>query len=284
MSYVRVRVAVAIGWCAIAACTDLGGLSGASNETDGGGTDGGPTPVPPAPGDDGSTPPADGGADASRYSAVVLEDKPLAYLRLGEPVTPTAKDETGAHDGIYKGGITLGVPGAIAGDPDTAAQFDGTDGVVEIASAPELELEGAKTFTAEAWVKRTSTCGGIFGKTTYTADAGYEGWFFGYNSSQTQIEFLKKPVGVATTRPADNGQFVHTVAAFDGATLFFYLDGATVDTTPSTPQDAVNGAKVVLGYVPNWGRFAGVLDEVAIYDHALTPARVKLHHDVGLGK
>src|SRR5262245_26734042 len=71
--------------------------------------------------------PEDAGADGqSVYAAAVLADAPLSYWRLGDAVTPVAKDSaSGRHDGVYKGGVTLGVVGAIANDPDTAVAFDG---------------------------------------------------------------------------------------------------------------------------------------------------------------
>src|SRR6266852_7303617 len=68
------------------------------------------------------------------YSAVILADKPLGYWRLGESdPSQAAKDASGnGNDGTYVGGVTLGQKGAINRDPDTAAQFDGSTGYVDI--------------------------------------------------------------------------------------------------------------------------------------------------------
>ena len=63
-----------------------------------------------------------GGASASAsnsaYSEQVLADGPRSYWRLGETSGTSAADVTGANGGTYGGGVTLGQPGALTGDPD----------------------------------------------------------------------------------------------------------------------------------------------------------------------
>ena len=82
------------------------------------------SPMPlPTPGDAPADASADSPADApsSVYRAAVLADSPLAYWRLGETSGTVAHDETGnGHDGTYVGGVTLGQPGALTGDANTA--------------------------------------------------------------------------------------------------------------------------------------------------------------------
>src|SRR4051812_1334419 len=57
----------------------------------------------------------------SYYSSAVLALSPIAYYRLGESSGTTAADSSGnGLNGTYNGGVTLGQPGGIFGDPDTA--------------------------------------------------------------------------------------------------------------------------------------------------------------------
>src|SRR4051812_25995064 len=60
------------------------------------------------------------------YTAEVMADHPVVYLRLGETTGSVAHDAVGHHDGTYGPQAVLGGDGAIAGDPDTAVTFDGT--------------------------------------------------------------------------------------------------------------------------------------------------------------
>ena len=66
----------------------------------------------------------------------------LGYWRLGEPAGATAIDELGARPGAYAAqGVTLGRPGALPADPNTAAAFDGTAGEMT-ATTPLLTTSG----------------------------------------------------------------------------------------------------------------------------------------------
>ena len=66
------------------------------------------------------------------YRDAVLSDGPVGYWRLAE-TTGAAVDTAGnAAGGTYNGGVTRGVAGALAGDSNLAARFDGTDDYVSI--------------------------------------------------------------------------------------------------------------------------------------------------------
>ena len=59
----------------------------------------------------------------SAYRDTVLADHPISYWRLDETSGTTATDVQLANTGAYVGSPTLGQPGAIVGDPDTAVSF-----------------------------------------------------------------------------------------------------------------------------------------------------------------
>src|SRR5215216_3175344 len=61
------------------------------------------------------------------YRDEVLADSTAGYWRLGETGTTAADETANANPGSYLGGATRGVQGALAGDLNTAARFDGSD-------------------------------------------------------------------------------------------------------------------------------------------------------------
>src|SRR5262245_61394462 len=88
------------------------------------------------------------------YRKGVLAKGPVGYWRLGESEGPTALDETAnAHDGMYFGKPTFATPGAIYGDPDAAAQFNGTDGVVIPNSVDFSQPTSGYGLTVEVWMR-----------------------------------------------------------------------------------------------------------------------------------
>ncbi len=88
------------------------------------------------------------------YEQVVLADAPVAYWRLGERAGPAAVDATGhGHHGTYRGHPTLGLPGAIRGESDTASGFHGQE-YVEIPDSVHFSQPASRAgLTVEAWMR-----------------------------------------------------------------------------------------------------------------------------------
>lgn len=109
---------------------------------------------------------------ASPYSAAVLQSSPIGYWRLGDQGTTTALDASPNHlNGTYFGGVTLGQPGAILGDPDTSASFNGNGNYVEVPPTPLIN-QLSNNFTVEAWVNMAAGGGGRVVSTRNHASLG----------------------------------------------------------------------------------------------------------------
>jgi len=81
---------------------------------------------------------------SSSYSATIIGTSGLiGYWRLGEASGAVACDSKGTNNGAYQSGTTLGQPGAIANDPDTAVAFNGTSGWVQVANDSSLNVGGS---------------------------------------------------------------------------------------------------------------------------------------------
>ena len=64
--------------------------------------------------------------NSGNYSSVILGQNPVAYYRLGESSGTVAYDSSGNFDNAtLSGNITLGAPGALGNDSNTAYQFSG---------------------------------------------------------------------------------------------------------------------------------------------------------------
>src|SRR5690242_13565279 len=87
----------------------------------------------------------------SAYVNAVLADHPIGYFRLGETAGVMAADLTGGQAGTYVGNCMLGAPGALSGDSDTAAGFDGDNGAGDLAD--RFAFLGRAPFSIEAWIQ-----------------------------------------------------------------------------------------------------------------------------------
>ncbi|HEX7701705.1 MAG TPA: LamG domain-containing protein [Kofleriaceae bacterium] len=221
------------------------------------------------------------------YRAAVIADSPLGYWRLADEGS-TAHDEIGQFDGTIIG-TCLTTAGALSGDLDRAMVFDGTSCMISLGD--HFAFSGDAPFSIEAWY--TSVAGGDAFRHIFTREDRNTGPVDGYalaldDNGSTPNIFVERVVasaGISTMRVVPAAGFSHGVAVYDEDTLALYIDGVEVFTTPDARPMTVFAAVAYIGAAPDIPRnnfFHGTLDEIAIYDHALSPERIQLHHQLGL--
>jgi Concanavalin A-like lectin/glucanases superfamily/Bacterial Ig-like domain len=224
-------------------------------------------------------------ASASAYSQAVLSDGPAAYWRVGEPSGSLATDQTANGNlAAYSGGATLGVPGALSGDSDTAVSFDGVDDALSAPDAPSLDLSSGAT--VEAWVKRAKTGWQVVAGKPGNGQSRFENYALWFDSSNFLRAFFGNGLAyasISSATPLDTN-WHHVAATYDNATIRLYIDGAlnasgaaSVQLTPNTQPMNVGRDQFNSYY------FGGRLDEVAVYPTALSAARISRHYEIGSG-
>ena len=237
---------------------------------------------------------------AGSYEAAVTADGPEAWWRLDEkPGTTNMWDSMGRHDGIYTNGsgspVTLGVPGALFNDPDTAVSFDGTSASYGV--APYSPLLNGASGTLECWVNTSVAAqSGV----PVSSQFANKGWFFqpipfNYNPSGWSLDYdlqgktYYTPDTNANTANAINLGWTHLAAVYDpssGVTL--YVNGYT-DGTEWAPWDLNGVGPLIIGALgesstaPPDSFFNGQVDEVAIYTNELSSARILAHYQGRFG-
>lgn len=194
-----------------------------------------------------------------------------------------------------------GGSGASLACPDPSPQsegliFDGIDDQVSMGVAQGL---GLTELTIEAWVRRDG--GGIV---TDTGQGGFHlvpiagrgrgenddpdkniNYLFGFVGENLGAVFEDNDVHdshqVIGATPVTRGEWHHVAASYDGSTWRVYLDGlldGEQEATGATPQSdslqhfGLGSAFNSLGEAK--GRLHGVLDEVRVWDHALSDADI----------
>jgi hypothetical protein len=235
---------------------------------------------------------------ALTYPAVVEADTPLSYWRFGEASGTVAADQMGATAGTYAGGVTLGATGAIAGDSDTAATFDGSSGYVDMGTG--FAFGGTAAMSYEVWVKpNAADAAARRFVSKETNDGAREGFLMAYAGSGVDAD-SGAPTGLMSFERWGSGGvdsvdeyltvgvYQHVVVTYDGATMSYYLNGVLATSTASTRViKTLADPFRVATYSDSPAAadcFGGTIDEVAVYDHALSAARVALHYQVGSGQ
>ncbi|MCD6726100.1 MAG: Ig-like domain-containing protein, partial [Solirubrobacteraceae bacterium] len=212
------------------------------------------------------------------YRDEVMADGPAAYWRLGEASGTVALDELGASNGSYAGGVALGQPGALA-DGSTGAAFDGVNGRMVVPSSSVLNATAA--VTVEMWARRTKSAAYqvLVGKPG-NGQSKFENYAIWFNTSnRLQAYFGNGTTYVTVTSGVLNTAWHQIVATYDNATARVYVDGALVASATSTVALTPNTLPLNLGRT-NDGQyyFGGALDEVAVYQKALSASRIQAHY------
>ena len=210
----------------------------------------------------------------STYSSLVLADQPSAYYRLGDSTDAVMADSSGkGGNGVYNPtSATLGVPGAIVGDPDTAVQ---DTGYYPIGTAPAVLPVHNGQRSVEVWLNDPSLS---------SAGQNIVSWGDPDTDQAFQLDATANSVGidgwndahyVPTPYPINDGGWHQLVVTYNGSTFTIYLDGEQIgagsfDGTLDTPSSQVMiGSNVNGQNGPD-----GDLDEVSIYPSVFRWARI----------
>ena len=253
-----------------------------------------------------------GSGAVSPYADLVVSDGPRIYWRLGDsPGSTTAQDSAALQNGTVND-FTFGRPGAIAGDPNTAASPNSANS--RIVQPPFVNFAGQNErhptvdeLSVEAWIRTTSTQGGRilgFGNsaTGTSANTTSDRELYLTNNGRVTFGVYTRPEGpgVSSTRQRrtvesaaglNNGQWHHVVGTLDSTGMRLYVDGALAATrTDTNSGHGYNGywrvgPDTLQGWPnqPTSTRLNGDIDEAAVYYRALTAAQVAQHRNYGIG-
>jgi chitodextrinase len=155
-----------------------------------------------------------------------------------------------------------------------ALNFNGTNAYV---SLPALGTFYNSGFTLEAWVKKATTTRvdtGVVG--SWTSDGGPMIWVdhIAGHYYLTLNTGMSNYLDSGATPTA--GTWQHVAATYDGSTARFYLNGTLVASKPFTaPVGTSNSWRIGAYGAGSGGNFDGSIDEVRVYDHALTASDIQ---------
>jgi len=236
--------------------------------------------------------PADGGAQGgdagqsgswSAYGDLVQADAPIAFWRFEEALGPVAKDSSGrGHECSYFKDAALGSAGALAGSH--AVKLPGVaDGFLQCGDAP-FDLAGTAAMSLEAWIF-TEVLDDVYRRVVSKEERDAQGRRRGYNINVSQprrIRFERFEAGqeiCAAELTIELNVWSHVVATFEGGVARLFVDGRVASDTCDAIGLVDHAAPFTIGAQSDqhYGYFRGSIDEVAVYDKALSPERVAAH-------
>ena len=245
--------------------------------------------------------------DASPYGRALCAVDPTAYWRLGEALGIVAADQRGDHDGEYlpnsggtwTGGI-LNVAGALAGDYNTAATFNGNDNYVSVSDDAALDFSTA--MTTIVWVKGSAQDD----KTVaahWDVDSDNRSWRLcsgtgSGNTNKIQVDLTDDGTfdtpnhrkSYRSSITVLDGNWHMVAFTFNSGVVRLFVDGVEDVGAVELENDTFSSlyastAALTLAAHLDTGsdtaNFTGTLDEIAVFDSALTLAQINELYRIG---
>jgi hypothetical protein len=224
----------------------------------------------------------------TKFAAAAVDLAPRGYWRLDETAGTVAYDYWGGRDGSYAGTVTNNVPGprpsAQQGfeSANTAYDFNGAGAFVRV---PPLNLNKA-TITMVCWIKPTGTPddydGIVFARGGNTV-AGLDfqtGGQLGYHWNDDAATYNW---GSGLYPAADQWNFAALVVEPTQGTIYLDSGGGTQSAVNEVNHNAEEfDGTLRFGADQDGSRFyLGTIDEVVIYDRALTAQQITKLRDAG---
>ena len=195
----------------------------------------------------------------------------------------TATDLAGKGN---NGTLTNGATWAAAGKYGGAISFDGVNDLVTIADSASLDLTTGMTLAA--WV-RPSVTGWPYRTVVMKEQPGGLAYAM-YLTDQTRplstvFSGGAERVASGTAALAAN-TWTHLAATYDGTNLRLYVNGTLVTTTPWSGTITASTGALRIGANTIWPEeaFQGLIDEVRVYNRALTLAELNSDMATPLGE
>src|SRR6185295_5549806 len=203
----------------------------------------------------------------------------IAWWSFDEADGTIAQDLAGNHPGVY-----FGAPSPSGGKVGGARRFDGSDDFVA-AGDSDLWAFGHRDFTIELWARFAEPPGGSLGHPGAIFLGNDEGpsnrrkWFFALGGGFLSFHINAPELGpkffpLAPFEPVAD-RWYHLALTRNGSLYTIFIDGVAVASSDQPYEVPDAAASLSIGQAESLGFLNGLLDEISIYDRALSQKEVQ---------
>ena len=208
------------------------------------------------------------------------------------PFCGNPNDESGnGNDGIVHG---ASLTSDRFGNTNSAYQFNGISDSIRVADAPELNIRTGQSFSIALWLKQDTLNSAKYFFSKYSGSMG-QGPAYAFGTQDVPnpgggYAYFESPGGSNETRGSRfiaDANWHHFVCVFNsGLNITMYLDGDTdVVSSISFSDSIVNALDISIGtggYQTSQQFFKGKLDDIGLWNRALSVQEVQQLYNLGL--
>ncbi|MEM7727088.1 MAG: LamG domain-containing protein [Cyanobacteria bacterium P01_A01_bin.45] len=225
------------------------------------------------------------------YQDEILQDNPIAYWKLDEESGTTAVNFGSLGSSIY--GSYSGSPTSVSGlfgNDDNAMDFDGVNDGVLISNNSSINT-GTSYF--QKTIELTFNADSVSGtQILYEQGGNWSGLNIYLEDNQLNLGAWASGSGEWLSYDIDTNTTYNVALVFDNGNLAGYVNGELIDTvTTSFNSIPSHTGGIAIGQLNNDTRFStgsilensgyyfdGTIDDVALYNTALSQERVEAHY------
>jgi hypothetical protein len=196
----------------------------------------------------------------------------VAAWSFNEGSGATVADSSGLnHTGTISGAVWTA-----SGRYGNGLSFNGTNAMVTVPDSPALDLSTGMTLMA--WVNSTTATGvrDVIIKEGPGSDF-YNVYYRNWRGQPEANVLIGGSNRVAEGTALAANTWIHVAGTYDGATLRLFINGAQVKSTAVTGAIPASTGLLRIGGNSLWGEFfQGVIDEVRVYNRALTASEIQV--------
>jgi hypothetical protein len=211
----------------------------------------------------------------------------VGWWKLDEASGTSASDSSGNGN---TGTVTPNATGVwVAGKINNAANLNGTTQQVNLPYNAAQVLPAASAFTVSAWVKPSNLGGGFETILDQNPTGGNDNYFLEINANQADCGFHGQPVNgfqiITMTGTLSNNNWYHLACVYDRTahTLSIYVNGTLNNSMAETNNLDTNTGPSYIGTGNGSQWFAGTIDDVRVYNRALSASEITQIYNGGSG-
>ncbi|HUT46759.1 MAG TPA: LamG domain-containing protein [Sedimentisphaerales bacterium] len=209
----------------------------------------------------------------TRPEISITDPNLVGWWKLDEGMGGIVLDWSG-HD---NDGTLANGPLWVPGNEGDALEFDGVDDTIRLGTGPALD--GPTDLSAAAWIKTSTASAGVI---IQQRNGGYNGEYRFMVNGNGQLDFMlygdsDSQYTFTTTKTVNDDNWYHVVAIRQGQNGYIYVDGRLEASNTGTIRSLDSTIQVAIGadIRDSVNYFNGTIDDVRIYNRALTEDEIK---------